>query len=166
MRIGSTQRSYHRWAAVIAAAAAIGLTACSSEDPPDAAQVDDGLEAGGCAARQGMDTFSAGMSKTGRAGITVQLVGSEPAPPGRFDNTWTLFLEDGSGPLEGAAIEVIPFMPEHGHGTSRTAVVEELGEGVYEADPVNFNMLGVWDTTIEVEAGDVSDSVSFLFCID
>src|SRR5215468_2079068 len=44
---------------------------------------------------------------------------SVPDPPVRGQNVGQLTLTDNSGqPVNGVAVEVLPWMPSHGHGTS------------------------------------------------
>jgi hypothetical protein len=77
-------------------------------------------------------------------------------------------LEDEAGtPIEGAVVEVLGWMPDHGHGSTVEAQVsagEAPGEVVL--DPVNLYMPGIWDVTIAVEAGDLVEEVVFTFCIE
>jgi len=118
------------------------------------------------------EEFVAGMTKTGGLGLEFVLVSSEPAPPARNDNTWVLELHDATGaPLDGATVDVRPFMPDHNHGTSiETQVTPVDGTpGRYTLDPVNMFMPGVWEVTIRATpAGGTQadrDEVVFTFCI-
>ena len=122
------------------------------------------------------DAFTAGISKLGEAGYTVSIVDSLPAPPGKGDNRWSLVVtDDGSAPVSGMTLDIVPFMPDHGHGGSVIPVVSDDGDGAYTADPVNFFMPGYWETTITIvdpgasdgEDDDIDlDSVIFKFCIE
>jgi hypothetical protein len=99
-------------------------------------------------------------------GMTVTLTRSAPRP-GVGNHTWSFVVVSPEGEaVEGATVRVTPFMPEHRHGSPLTAVVEELGEGAYEAYPVEFTMKGYWRTTIRVVTSDWTDAAIFPLCID
>lgn len=110
--------------------------------------------------------YTPGMSDTGPAGVTVALSSSVPAPPAVGDNDWTLLVTDSSGAVTGASITVAQLMPDHGHGGVKAVAVTEVGGGVYDASPVNFNMSGYWETTVEVKKSAVDDRVVIKLCID
>ena len=55
-------------------------------------------------------------------------------------------------PLEGAALEVVPWMPAHGHGVPDDVVVSERAAGWYMAE-VTFTMPGDWELQIHIEHG-------------
>ncbi len=115
------------------------------------------------------DAFAVGLSKTGNK-VTVEFVDAMPAPPRKGDNTWHLKLTDESGAAtEGASLQIVPWMPDHGHGTPIDATVENVADapGEYMADPVNMHMAGLWEVTVEMTLpDDTTDSVMFSFCID
>ncbi len=123
-----------------------------------------------CALDQRDEEFIAGMEKTGENGLTFRLVSSDPAPPQRNDNLWVIEVEDGDGPLVGATVDVIPFMPDHNHGTPTPAVISDGdADGEYIADPVNLFMPGIWEITIEATpaggTGVDTDEAVFVFCV-
>lgn len=123
---------------------------------------------GGAACGGQAETFVAGMQKDGKNGkLAFTLADSVPAPPGLSDNVWTLELADAGGaPVEGAAITASPWMVEHGHPSPRQVQVTESGGGAYVLDPVNFNMVGLWEITIQATPpGGDEDEVVFAFCI-
>src|SRR5579862_4509293 len=152
-------------APVFAAIVTLALGACggskTGEGVPDA-----GYD---CATDTRGETFSAGMSKAGTQGLmTFKMMSSTPAPPARGDNTWELDIVDSTGaPVAGATVTVVPFMPDHNHGTSIKAQVTETSPGHYEATPVNLWMVGFWQITVEAKpAGSgAPDAVPFNFCI-
>ena len=96
---------------------------------------------------------------------------SDPAPPSRFENLWTMQVTDAGGaPLAGQTITVTPFMPDHGHGTGVVTVVTEspttLGE--YIADPVFLSMPGLHQVFVDIAPARTPpdpDQVVFAFCI-
>lgn len=114
------------------------------------------------------DTYAPGLEHIGAEGVTVRLMASVPAPPQRFDNTWTIQVEDSAlTPRDDAAIEVTPWMPDHGHGTTADVVVTAEGsDGNYELDPVNLWMPGLWEIRMRIEVDATVDNVVFAFCIE
>jgi hypothetical protein len=152
-------------APLLAAILGTALAACGGSKPgegvPDAGY--------NCAEDTRGETFTAGMSKVGTQGLlTFKLMSSTPAPPSRGDNTWELDIVDqGGAPVAGATVTVVPFMPDHNHGTSIKAVVTEKSPGHYEATPINLWMVGFWQITITARpaAGGAPDAVPFNFCI-
>lgn len=120
-----------------------------------------------CATEDRADPYVAGMTAEGSAGYSVKLVQSTPAPPAKGDNTWELQLLDGTTPVDGATLELVPFMPDHGHGTPIGAEVTAGGsDGMYTATPVNLWMPGYWEVTVNITDGSNTDSVVFKTCID
>lgn len=113
------------------------------------------------------EPFVAGIEKTGPGGVTVRIQSSDPAPPARGDNAWVLELEAAAAPLTGAAVEVVPFMPDHQHGSPITVDVEPgATAGEYDAAPVNLWMPGLWEIEVETTpAGGNADLVVFRFCV-
>jgi hypothetical protein len=139
---------------------------CSSGDDEPTPEMEMQPAASNCETETRAEDYSAGMTKVGGNGVSVIIEDATPAPPAAFDNKWTLGISDAHGnPMEGAAVKVLPFMPDHGHPTNRESIITEMGSGLYEADPVNFMMAGYWTGTVDVETTDISDSVVFKFCI-
>ena len=89
-----------------------------------------------------------------------------PAPPVRGDNSWTVKVTTPSGgAVSGATLEAVPFMPEHGHGTSVEAVATANDEGSFMVTPLDFFMPGLWRVTLTAKAGALTDTASFFFCV-
>lgn len=148
-----------------------GFAACSSSNPgttPPDAGTDPGSDAAvTCQKDPRVDTYVANLVKTS-GDMKVTLVSSDPAPPVRGTNTWTIRVADGAGnPVTGAAINVTPFMPDHGHGTSVRAVVTPQADGTYTVAPVYLFMPGVWKITFSMPGpdGGAAPSVDFFFCV-
>jgi len=122
---------------------------------------------GVCADEPRADAYEAGMAKRTEGGLRIVLVRADPAPPARLDNSWVLYVEDPEGePMEGAQLPLDPQMPDHGHGSPREAVVKELGDGEYHAEPRALIMPGYWTVEVSVRLDDASpESVSFGFCV-
>ena len=139
------------------------VAACGSKPPeslPDAAY--------DCATETRADAFSVGLTKAGSQGVvTFKLMSSTPAPPARGDNKWEIDLVDAGGaPVAGAKVKVVPFMPDHNHGTSIKAQVTETSAGHYEVTPVNLWMPGLWQVTVTATpVGGTLDTAIFSFCI-
>jgi hypothetical protein len=153
--------------------AALLLAGCTSSTgsggPPADAGVDDASPTVTCDADPRVDAYAANLVKASASGaLKVTLVSSDPAPPTRGTNAWVVKVEDGGGsPVTGAALEVTPFMPDHGHGSSVRPVVTEQGGGAYGISPLYLFMPGVWRVTIALPSTDAGpgESVAFFFCI-
>lgn len=140
------------------------VVACSSDD--------DGTEAPAgattaCAADTRKDVYAAGMAKPA-GGLSVTLVEASPAPPAKGTNAMTIELRDASGaPVDGARIVVVPWMPDHAHGSAVTPVVAAEGAGRYGVSKVYFPMAGLWRVTVTVEAqGQAPQDAVFQFCLE
>lgn len=114
------------------------------------------------------DTYVAGLEKMGDNGmLKVRLVDALPAPPDLGDNDWILEVLDMSDTaLEGCTIDLEPRMPAHGHGTNKDAEMTEIGAGRYAATPVDLFMPGLWVTAVDIECGDMTDTVTYEFWIE
>jgi hypothetical protein len=114
--------------------------------------------------------YVAGMQKTGPKGlVSVTLVSSDPGPPIKGTNTWTVLVTDGGKvPQSGAALKVNPFMPDHGHGSPAKPVIMPLGDvGQYKVAPLYLFMAGLWEVTLNVTTtAGMQDAVVFRFCIE
>lgn len=142
------------------------VAACHGGDAlPDA---DEGLAC--VTSRRGQD-YAVGLEPAvpGRM-LDVKLMSATPAPPGFNDNTWIIQINAMSGgvvgtPATGASITVTPFMPDHQHGTLKVNVEAMPDAGQYKLAPITMWMPGLWETTIDVQAGAVHDTVVYKFCI-
>jgi hypothetical protein len=118
------------------------------------------------------DNFAVGLAKTGDQGLlTFTLMNATPAEPTRGDNAWVIQVnQNASGVLgptvDGAVMDVTPYMPDHRHPAGKTVVVEPNGTaGQYELSPINLWMPGLWETTIEASANGSDDSVVIRVCV-
>ena len=145
------------------------VAACSSSSSNNTNGGDAGAGGDGdvasCATDPRVDTYTANMQKpSAMKTFTATLVSSDPAPPVRGGNTWILKLTDASGkPMAGVMPSVVPFMPDHGHGSTVKPTIMDSGDGSYTIDNVYLFMGGVWRVTI-VPTGS-ADSVAFFFCV-
>lgn len=114
------------------------------------------------------EQFFAGISKTSAAGVTMEILSAEPAPPANSDqNAWTVKLTDADAgaPIEGATLIVAPYMPQHGHGAPNI-IGDEVGGGSYTLSPIYLKMTGLWEVTLKATpAGGTESRVMFPFCI-
>lgn len=135
---------------------------------PDA----DDLAPYNCAAEARADTFSLGLEKPGVNGrVNFKLLTANPAPPARGDNDWVIEVDStgaSAAPMPGIGsdLKVVPYMPDHQHGTPVKIHITETGtQGQYDLSPVNLWMPGLWQTTISIDANGVKDSAVFAFCL-
>ena len=137
-------------------------SACSSDPDPGPAPA-----VTGCAAEKRADAFQPGLKKIAPSGLVVSLSDARPAPPAKGDNTWTLRLTDPQGaPVDGATVTLVPFMPDHGHGSAVKPTVTFTGsDGKYAVSRVYLAMAGYWEITVTVVRAS-SDEARFGFCID
>ena len=118
------------------------------------------------------ETYTAGMSHTGDLGVVeFALVASDPAPPDKGVNVFTIQITDieTNSPIDGAVVPITPFMPEHGHGTNPEFYTTEATSdaGTYQSEPIDLFMSGLWTLTFSVESGDtVLDETTFSFCLE
>jgi hypothetical protein len=142
----------------------LSLAACGGGMDAD----DDGEEEINCAEVTDDDDFVVGLNKIGESNVLqFTIMSGDPAPPIRGDNSWVVEVKAvGGAAIEGASINVTPFMPAHGHGAGKTVEVEAMpAAGQYQLAPVNLWMPGVWETTVDVTSAGGNDQVVFKFCI-
>jgi hypothetical protein len=78
-------------------------------------------------------------------------------------NELDIYITDGKGlAVEGATIEIKPWMPEHGHGAMWPPTVTEKGRGLYSA-VIPLTMMGHWELQFRIRKGDVEDTAVFDF---
>ena len=80
------------------------------------------------------------------AGTKQVTVWTSPQPPEKGVNAVRLLVSDATTgvPLDGLAVQAVPWMPSHAHGTSaKTRVLAEDG-GMYQVDNVYLYMDGTW----------------------
>jgi hypothetical protein len=113
--------------------------------------------------------YSPGLERTSTSGAyTAKLMISDPAPPAKGTDVWTVMVVDASAAqVDGLTMTAVPFMPDHNHGTSVKAAVTGTGGGVYLVTPLYFFMAGYWEITLSFasDGGAAADSVMFPICI-
>ncbi len=114
------------------------------------------------------DTFLPGLEKKS-ASLSVTLLESKPGPPVKGSNEMVFLVADGAGnPIDGAIVTVVPWMPDHAHGSATKPVVSASGGGIYRAASVNLTMAGLWQIKVGVQrsANGPTDEAMFQFCLD
>jgi hypothetical protein len=111
--------------------------------------------------------YSPDLTRTASSGAwQAVLVVSEPGPPIKGTNTWTVRLLDGSGATrDDVTVTARTFMPDHNHGSTVKAVVTPMGGGVYRVAPLYLYMPGLWQVTLDIDAPTGPDNVMFPICI-
>ena len=138
------------------------LVACGG-DPHDST-IDGGIT---CRTDPRGEAYSAGQIRPGKGGaLHFVLVQSDPGPPLKGSNSWTVNVRTPSGlPAAGATLKATPFMPDHGHGTSIVPQTTVVRDG-YTVSPLYLFMPGLWRITLEAKFGAITDSAEWFFCIE
>ena len=147
---------------------ALGLSGCGSHHQGSSGGGADGAMAT-CAMEPRALAYAAGMQLPGMNQLfVVTLLASDPGPPWKGDNTWMLRVAGSDGaPADNLMLAVVPFMPDHGHGTPIKVRVTPSAGGNYKLERVNLFMAGLWQVTITIKTGDNKvDQVMFPFCIE
>ena len=116
----------------------------------------------------GAETFVAGISKTTTSGLLVAIGTATPTPPDVGDNTWTISVTDADGPVDDLKIDLVPWMPLHGHGlTPPTYRAVSSGDGTYAVPTFDLIMPGTWEFRFDAAADeDTPDEALFEFCAE
>lgn len=144
------------------------LWACGLADGSSADAGADGGTLVGCDGDERVPSWSAGLSVRSNDGaIMASIEAATPELPARGANTWKVKFTDASGaPIDGAALSVEPFMPDHGHGSSVAPVVGVQSGGLYEVSKLTFMMPGVWRVTFRLTpAGGTAHDAVFFVCV-
>lgn len=99
---------------------------------------------------------------TGKGLFHIKLISSERILKLGRNEVEIKVVDDKGVGMEGAKIEITPWMPEHGHGTMWPPTVTEKGKGLYQS-VIPLLMIGHWELKINVRKGDIEDSVIFDF---
>jgi hypothetical protein len=65
--------------------------------------------------------------------------------------------------IVGADIEVIPWMPDMGHGVFEKPVITEKGGGLYAVENIILIMSGRWELRVNIKEGGIEDKAVFDF---
>jgi len=90
------------------------------------------------------DAYLTVMSKSGTLSVEVR---TSPQPPQRGTIGVELVVANaGDAALrDGLTVDLVPWMPAHGHGTSVVPTVDAKGQGRYELANVDLFMPGHWE---------------------
>jgi hypothetical protein len=150
-------------AALLATCAAAGCGSGGGAASPDATG-----KLSSCATETRAVMYTPNLSRMSDMGaFTAVLVDSEPGPPIKGTNDWTVRILDAAGnPVDGLAITAVPKMPDHPHPPSVLPVVTDKGGGVYDLAPVYLFMAGYWTVTLTLQpTAGAADTVTFPICI-
>jgi hypothetical protein len=111
--------------------------------------------------------YMPGLTRTSASGAwQAVLVTSEPGPPVKGTNTWTMKVLDGAGAAhEDVTVTARTFMPDHNHGSTIKAHVTPMGAGIYRVTPLYLYMPGLWQVTLDLDVPGSPDSIMFPICI-
>jgi len=147
----------------------VGLVAgCGSKTSSPLTSTGDGSMLYSCATETRAPAYVLPMNETSAKGtFLATLMSSDPAKLVKGNNTWTVQIADSGGaPVPGLTIGVLPYMPDHQHGTTVQAAVTDKGGGLYEITPLYLYMEGFWQVTLSLQpASGASDSTVFDVCI-
>ena len=151
----------HIAAVVLVACAAFGCTS-SNTGTTSSGDTTDSCPSVTCDKDSRVDTYVANLQKRSASGALVAtLIASDPAPPIRGTNTWTLKLLGPGGAPVTSGVDIASFMPDHGHGSSVKPTLTAQPDGTWKIENLYFFMPGVWRITITSGP----DSVEYFFCI-
>ena len=152
------------------ATALVAVAACGTSDGGgDGTSGTSGSATNACAQDTRKDIYTAGLSKKTAGELSVKIVESTPAPPAKLTNTMTFQLLDAANlPVDGASVSVVPFMPDHGHGSAIKPSVTPKGGGLYAVTNLYYPMPGLWRVTVTIQmpGAAAAQEVAFSFCID
>ena len=113
-------------------------------------------------------SYSPGMTVAADDGIQVALIEARPAPPVRFENVWDLEVRDAAGvPVSVTSLAVVPFMPDHGHGTPQPPLPEAGVEtGTFSMGPFDLWMPGIWELRFSVDREGTISLATMTFCLE
>ncbi|MEO0422122.1 MAG: FixH family protein [Pseudomonadota bacterium] len=115
---------------------------------------------------QSLDPVASKLTEGGHFRISLQ------APPeGPQINrllTYTIAVDDPEGtPVEGAQLDFVGGMPLHDHGfPTSPAIGAPVAPGRYPLEGLRFGMKGWWQLVLSVQAGQVTDTVTFDIAVE
>lgn len=90
----------------------------------------------------------------------------KPDPPRMGINNSAIlkiYERDSKVKVEGAFVEVTPWMTQHSHGSSKKTRITEKGDGEYSIENIYFTMEGEWDLIVKITKNTQEDQVIFSF---
>jgi hypothetical protein len=92
------------------------------------------------------------------AKVAVELRTAPEQPPSRGVASMQLRVSDrAAAPVDGLALDVVAWMPAHGHGSNVKPKITAEGEGTYRLDDVVFTMPGAWELIVDVHGNALED---------
>jgi len=151
----------HRSRSIAFLAAAL-FAACggSSGSQPDAGEVN-------CQNDPRVLTYAPNVTVTSSGGGTkYALVTSNPAPPAKGLDNWTLHVSAASSgqAMSGLNLTIQTLMPDHGHGSPTVPPITDNGGGNYTVTNLYLFMPGVWRIRF-FPAATPGDMADFMFCV-
>lgn len=151
--------------------------ACSSGSDDTGTKNDSQLPNGdvSCTDDERVEAYAPGLIRAGERGVlSFELSESDPAPPAKGMNTFTLRLidADGNPPSSDLELGVELVMPDHGHDSP---TLPEIGfdaeSGSFTVSSVYLFMAGVWRVDVTAYDGGsdrraIVDAASFFFCVE
>lgn len=115
----------------------------------------------------GCDSLGGPLERAGEQGrFGTRFVSSTPAidVKGRYD--WVIeVMDSGRALVTGAEVEVVPFMPAHGHGTSPVTVISSAESAQHQLNEINLFMAGLWEVRITIRKDGMDDRVVWRPCV-
>jgi len=93
-------------------------------------------------------------SASGALHIDVRTSPTQPPEIGNGSWQFTITDEASGKPATGLSLDIVPWMPAMGHGTSTVPSVSDTGGGVYLIDEVVLFMPGQWDLRTAVSGAE------------
>jgi hypothetical protein len=153
---------------------AVAAAGCGSETSKSAHQAASTADAApdgyvGCANDPRVSAFSIGLTAVSQdQAVHVSLVGAEPWPPIVGMNTWTVRIDDAAdAATPDATLTVVPYMPDHAHGSPLPPMATSNGDGTYTIGQLYFFMPGVWRVAVTVSRSDAepASTADFFLCV-
>ena len=97
-------------------------------------------------------------SATASSGASIEVRTAPAQPPVRGKVQLEVQVHDAAGiPRDGLTIDVVAWMPSHGHGAAGTPVVTPLGGGSYRVEGCALTMAGSWQIRMTMIGTDGSE---------
>jgi hypothetical protein len=180
------RRSFLRYSRVLIVAAAAGgsLPACHSNEAGDGGVVGD-VDFVTCDTETRAVTYQSvmpvRMQESSSAGTYVLKLISNTftdsdgkttdQAPAKGVDVWNVEIDraDSMAPVDGLTLTVVPYMPDHRHGTTPVGVMPVGSGGDYTINPLNLYMAGYWEITVSVldptADGGTTESVLVPICV-
>ena len=81
-------------------------------------------------------------------------------------NEWTVLVHDASGNAIDGTLTISSMMPDHNHAKPDTRDRDAQSRRRVRHHRINLSMRGVWQITLAIASPTLSDTVTFMFCVD